>query len=60
MQDANTAKGDMLPNEVNVELNMLRPAMMNRVCREVDCGDVVTVDKRGLGDLTVQLLKKLS
>ena len=60
MHDANTTKCNMLPNEVNVELNMLRPAMMNKVCREVYRGDVVTVDKCGLGDLTVQLLKKLS
>ena len=42
----------MLPNEVNVELNMLRPAMMDRVGSEVDRGDVVAVDKRGLGNLT--------
>ena len=41
----------MLPNEVDVELNMLRPAMMDRVSREVHRGDIVTVDNRGLGNL---------
>lgn len=52
MQDSNTTKCDVLPDEVDVELNMLRPAMMNRVGREVDRGDVVTVDNRGRGNLT--------
>ena len=52
MQNSNTTKGDMLLNEVDVELNMLRPAMMNRISREVHRGDVVTVDNRGLGNLT--------
>ena len=60
MHDTNTAKGNMLPNEVHVELDVLRPSMMNRVGGEVDRGDVVTVDKCGLGDLTVQLLEQLS
>ena len=52
MQNSNTTKCDMLPNEVDVGLNMLRPAMMDMVGSEVDRGDVVTVDKRGLGNLT--------
>jgi hypothetical protein len=56
MENTNTTKSDVLPNEVNVELDMLRPAMMNRISREVDRGDIVTVDNRGLGNLAEQLL----
>ena len=52
MRNSNTTKCDVLPDEVNVELNMLRPSVMDRVGSEVDRGDVVTVDKRRLGDLT--------
>ena len=52
MQNSNTTMCDMLPNEVNVELNMLRPAMMYRVGSEVERGDIVTVDKRGLKKLS--------
>ena len=52
MQNSNTTKCDVLPDEVNVELNMLRPSVMDRVGSDVDRGDVVTVDKCGLGNLT--------
>ena len=52
MQNSNTIKCDVLPNEVNVELDMLSPWVMNRVGSEVDRGEVVAVDKRGLGNLT--------
>ena len=52
MQNSNKTKCDVLPNEVNVELNMLRPSVMNRVGSEVHRGDVITVDERRLGDLT--------
>ena len=48
VKNSNTTKSDVLPNEVNVELDMLRSAMMNGVSREVHRGDVVTVDTRGL------------
>jgi hypothetical protein len=56
MKNTNTTKSDVLPNEVNAELDMLRPAMMNRISREVYHGDIVTVDNRGLGNLAEQLL----
>ena len=42
----------MLPDEVDVELNVLRPSVMDRVGSEVHRGDVITVDERRLGDLT--------
>ena len=52
MENSNTTKCDVLPDEVNVELNMLRTAMVDRVGREVYGRDVVTIDNRGLGNLT--------
>jgi hypothetical protein len=56
MKNTNMTKSDVLPNEVNVELDMLCPTMMNRISREVYRGDIVTVDNRGLGNLAEQLL----
>ena len=50
----------LFPNKVNVELNMLGAAMMNRIGGEVDGGDVVTIHHGGLVDRTRELLKKLS
>ena len=50
MENSNTAKCDVLPDEVNVELNMLRPSVMDRVGSKVYRGDVITVDKRRLCD----------
>ena len=52
MENSNTTKCDVLPDEVNVELNMLRPSVMDRVGSKVHRGDVITVDERRLGDLT--------
>jgi hypothetical protein len=48
MKNADTTKGDVLPDEVNVELDMLRPAMMDGISREIHRGDIVAVDNRGL------------
>ena len=60
MQSTNLPESHLLANEVNVELNMLRTAMVDGVGGEVDGGDVVTVDDRGLGDHTKQLLEKMT
>jgi hypothetical protein len=38
----------MFPNEVEVELDMLRRLVLNGVGGEVDCADVVTVDESAL------------
>ena len=50
MENSDTTKCDVLPDEVNVELNMLRPSVMDRVGSEIHRGDVVTVNKRRLGN----------
>jgi len=52
MENTNTTKCDVLPDEVDVELNVLRPLVMDRVGSEVHRGDSITVDERRLGDLT--------
>ena len=60
MENSNTAKGNLLTHEVNVDLNMLRPSMVHRVGGEVDRADVVAVDKSGLVNITKQLLEQLA
>ena len=50
-------KCDLLPDEVDVELDVLRPSVMDRVGRKVHRGDVIAEDECRLGDLTEQLLK---
>ena len=60
MENSNTAKGNLLAHEVNVELNMLRPSMVHRVGGEVDRADIIAVDKSGLVNITKQLLEQLT
>ena len=60
MENTNTAKGNLLTHEVNVDLNMLRPSMVHRVGREVDRADVIAIDKSGLVNITKQLLEQVT
>ena len=60
MEDPDAPKGHLLTNEVYIELNMLRSTMMDRVGEEVNGGDVVAVDERGLVNITKQLLEQLT
>ena len=60
VENPNTAKGNLLAHEVNIELNMLRPSMVHRVGGEVDRADVIAVDKSGLVNITKQLLEQLT
>jgi hypothetical protein len=45
MQNVNLPNGDLVTNEVEIDLNMLRALMLNRVGRQVDDTDIVTIDK---------------
>jgi hypothetical protein len=45
VQDADITDGNVLPNEVEVDLNMLRTLVLNGVGGEVDGADVVTIDE---------------
>jgi hypothetical protein len=57
MEDPDASEGHLLTHKVNVQLNVLSPAMMNGVGGKVHRRDVVTVDNRSLGDVMMQLLK---
>ena len=59
VKNPNTPKGHLLADEVNVELDVLRAAMMDRIGGEVDGEDVVAVDDGGLQDVAKQLLEKM-
>jgi hypothetical protein len=48
VQDTDITDGNAFPDEVEVDLDMLCILVLNRVGREVDSGDVVTVDERAL------------
>ncbi|KAJ0532157.1 hypothetical protein HanIR_Chr09g0393601 [Helianthus annuus] len=45
MQDTNKTFLYMFPNKVNIKLNMLSSLMLNRVSRQVDGADIVTVNQ---------------
>jgi hypothetical protein len=60
MKNTNVVKGRLLPNEVDVRLDVLGAPMMNRVGGEVDHRDIITVDQGGIGDGNRELAKKLS
>ena len=60
VEDPDAPKSHLLMNEVYIELNMLRSTMVDRVGGEVDSGDVVAVDERGLVNITKQLLEQLT
>jgi len=59
MKDPNLAKGHLLAHKVNVNLNMLRALVVDRIGRHVDGADVVAEDHRSLGQLKMELLKEL-
>ena len=48
VQNTNMAKSHLIPNKMDIKLNVLGATMMNRVGGEVDGEDVVAVDDRGL------------
>jgi hypothetical protein len=60
VDDTKVAKRDLLPNEVYVELDVLRAVMMDGVGGEVDGRDIVAKDNRGfVDDRTVKLAEQL-
>ena len=60
MEDPNIADSDPVANEVQVDLHMLRPLMLNGVGGEIYGADVVAVDERALGERAVELRQELS
>jgi hypothetical protein len=60
MENPNIANSHPVTNEVQVNLHMLRPLMLNWVGGEVHGADVVAVDERALGGRAVKLSQELS
>ena len=60
MQNARVTKCNPLLDEVKIDLNMLRPLVLNRIGGHVDGADVVTTLQSGSVEGSVQLLEELS
>jgi hypothetical protein len=48
---------DSLPNEMIVHFYVLRPCVKNRVFRELNAAEVVTMDHRQIRHLLMQVLE---
>ena len=60
MEYPNIADDDSVAHEVQVDLHVLRPLMLNGVGGEVHGADVVAVDERALGERAMELRQELS
>ena len=60
MKNPNLTERHLLANEVNVNLDMLRAAMLNRVACHVNSTDIITEDNSRGRERTLKLKKKLS
>jgi hypothetical protein len=60
MKNSNLPQGNLLSDEVDVNLDMLRAPMMDRVGCHIDSTDVVTVDNGGGVQRDMELLEKLA
>jgi len=59
LQNTKLSECGLLPHKVNIQLNVLREPVMDRVARHVDAGDVVAVGHRCLGDAAVELTEQM-
>jgi hypothetical protein len=57
MEDTNSPGCDFVPDKMQVDLNMFRALMLNRIGREIDSTYVVTVYERGLLNGLVKFLE---
>ena len=60
MQHVYMTKSYLFANKMDINLNVLGASMMNRVGREVDRRNIVTVDNRGLVNRRQELMQKLT
>jgi hypothetical protein len=60
MKNLDLSKRHLLANEVNVDLDVLRASVVDRVGRHIDGTHVVTVDNGGGGQGNMELLKQLA
>lgn len=59
MLDPDLTECNVVMHKVNVDLNMFGPLMMNRISREVDSRDIITINKSGRLSTTAKVRKKL-
>jgi hypothetical protein len=59
VQDADITNGNVFPNEVKVDLDMLCTLVLNGVGGEVDSDDFVKVDESALRQRSMELLNEL-
>jgi hypothetical protein len=59
MEKPNIADSYSIANEVQVNLHMFRPLMLNQVGEEVHGSDVVAVDEPALGERVLKLSQEL-
>jgi hypothetical protein len=60
MKNADVAKRHLLPDEVNVDLDMLGATVLNWVRSHVDCTDIITKDNGRSVKGMMKLLEELS
>ena len=60
MKNPDLTKRHLLPNEVDVNLNVLGATMLDRIRGHVDSTNVVTQDNRGRRQRAMKLTKKLT
>jgi len=56
MKNQNLSQGDLLTDEVNINLNVLHATMMNGIGCHVDSADIVAVDNRRRSNGNMELL----
>ena len=57
MENPNLTEGNTLPNKVEINLNVLRALMLDRIGGEVDSIDVVAINRGGTTKMVVKLGK---
>jgi len=57
MKNPNLSQSHLLADEVNVNLDVLRSSMMNRIGCHINNIDIVTIDERSLREGYMKLLK---
>jgi hypothetical protein len=60
MQHPNLPQSHLLMNEVDIDLNMFRATVMDRIGRHVNRANIVTVDNGCHGVGNMELLKQLA
>ena len=60
MKDPNLAQGDLLTDEVDINLNVLRASVINWIGCHVDNADIVTVDNHRRSNGNIELLQELA